>query len=60
MAFNLTFGCALFDLELSTDASPSPDVLDGIVTRFNRAISDTLANVTPHAGIILGDEDDDD
>lgn len=60
MAFNLTFDCPLFSLDLSTDVDPSPDVLDNVLTRFNRAVADSLAQVAPHAGVILGDDSDDD
>lgn len=60
MSFNLQFDCPLFSIEFSTDADPTPDVFDNILTRYNRAIADTLANVTPHAGIILGEDEDDD
>ena len=59
MAFELRFECPLFGLEFSTDASPSPDVFDSAMTRFNRAIAETLAQVTPHATVILGDDGDD-
>lgn len=60
MSFEVTFSCPLFDLTFETDATPSPDVLDSTLTRINRAIADALANVTPHANIILGDDEDDD
>jgi len=60
MAFNLSFDTPLFTLDFSTDAAPSPDVLDSVLTRFNRAVCDALANVAPHAGVILGDDTDDD
>ena len=59
MAFGLNFDCPLFTLEFQTDANPSPDVLDSTMTRFNRAVNDSLANIAPHAGVILGDTDDD-
>ena len=58
--FQLSFDTPLFTLEFSTDADPSPDVLDSCLTRLNRAISDALANVAPHAGVILGDDSDGD
>lgn len=58
MAFGITFSSPLFDLEFSTDANPSPDVLDSVLTRLNRAVAETLANVAPHAGVILGEDDD--
>ena len=60
MAFELRFECPLFGLEFSTDANPSPDVFDSAMTRFNRGIADTLAQVTPHATVILGDDDESD
>jgi hypothetical protein len=59
MAFNVTFDCPLFSLEFSTDANPSPDVLDTCLTRLNRAVNDSLASVAPHAGVILGEDTDD-
>lgn len=58
--FQLSFDTPLFTLEFSTDANPSPDVLDSILTRFNQAVNDALASVAPHAGVILGDDTDDD
>lgn len=58
--FNLSFDTPLFTLEFSTDAAPSPDVLDTVLTRFNRAVAETLAQVAPHASVILGDDDSDD
>jgi hypothetical protein len=59
MAFTVNFDCPLFSLEFSTDANPSPDVLDSCLTRLNRAVSDHLAQVAPHAGVILGEDTDD-
>jgi hypothetical protein len=59
MAFNITFDCPLFSLEFSTDANPSPDVLDTVLTRLNRSVAESLAQVSPHASVILGDSDDD-
>lgn len=60
MGFQVNFDCPLFSLELHADADPSPDILDNALTRFNRAVSDSLANVAPHAALILGDDNDDD
>jgi hypothetical protein len=60
MAFSLNFDTPLFTLEFSTDAAPSPDVLDTVLTRFSRAVSESLAQVAPHAGVILGEDSDDD
>ena len=57
--FALSFDCPLFTLDLSTDAAPSPDVLDTVLTRFSRTVAESLAQVAPHAGVILGDDDSD-
>lgn len=60
MSFTVELDCPLFTLTFTTDAPPTPDVLDTACTRLNRAFADALANVTPHANIILGDDEDDD
>ena len=60
MAFNVEVDTPLFTLSFSTDTDPTPDVLDDVLTRLNRAVSETLANVIPHAGVILGEDEDDD
>ena len=59
MSFGLSFDCPLFTLELTTDADMSPDVLDTALSRFSRSVAESLAQVAPHAGVILGDSDDD-
>ncbi len=60
MAFQVSIDTPLFTLDFNTDANPSPDALDSVLTRLNRSVAETLANVIPHATVILGDDEDED